>query len=80
MNELFKKIASSKKDQEAKEFQQKENEILSKAKKVEEELLQLRSEKISFLINVYKDQLISDSAFELENFREELGLNPKKFI
>lgn len=73
MNEIFKKIATSKKDQEAKDFQQKENEILNKAKKVEEELLQLRSEKISFLLDVYKDQLISDSSSELEAFKDELG-------
>ena len=73
MNEIFKKIATSKKDQEAKDFHQKENEILNKAKKVEEELLQLRSEKISFLLDVYKDQLISDSSNELESFKDELG-------
>lgn len=55
------------------QFQQKEDEIFSKARAVEKELLNLRQEKIDYLSKMFYDQLSLETEKEIFDYSEKLN-------
>ena len=62
----------------AKKLNDRENEILSKAKQVEQEISNLRVEKIELVINLYREQLIDDTEIEKKLFKEKSEIQINK--
>lgn len=60
-------------NQEAHKLQQKEDEIIKKAKQVENEMKMLKQEKTDLLLKVYKDQLMQDFESDLQHFSASMN-------
>ena len=63
---------------QVKKLNDRENEILSKAKQVEKEISNLRNEKVELVINLYREQLVNDIEAEKKRFREQSELQLHK--
>ena len=62
----------------AQKLSQKENKILDKAKEIEREMEALKNEKISLLVNLYKEQLFSEAESQRVQFIEENNIQHEK--
>ena len=64
------KLKKGVRKEEMQKLSQKENNIFDRAKEIEQEMEALKNEKVDLLINLYRDQVMSDAQDEKAQFSE----------
>ncbi|KAL4436434.1 hypothetical protein ABPG74_003000 [Tetrahymena malaccensis] len=62
----------------ANKLQQYEDEIVKKAKQVEQEMFQLKEQKLELLLKMFKDQLAKDYQNDIQKFKQDQEDEQKK--
>ncbi|KRX00031.1 hypothetical protein PPERSA_00181 [Pseudocohnilembus persalinus] len=59
-------------NREAKKLQEKENDIMSKAQAIENEMNSLKQQKVELLVKVFEDQITKDMDQDINNYKKQL--------